>query len=63
MQKHWVAMGVYAILAIVAWNNLTERIPHSQFEVRHVVLVILGALAVLTWLHRNPEQDGAGAKK
>ena len=58
-----MAMGAYAVLAILAWNNLTARIPRSEFEVRHVVLAILGGLAVLTWVHRNPERDETGEKQ
>ena len=53
MNRFLVAMGAYVVLAIVAWTKLTEPIPHSDFQVRHVVIVILLALATSTWLHRN----------
>jgi hypothetical protein len=57
MDRFWVAMGAYVVLAILAWTKLTAPIPHSEFEVRHVVLVILGALAVSTWLHRRDHKE------
>ena len=36
---------IVVVLAILAWTQLTAPIPHSEFQVRHVVLVILLALA------------------
>ena len=57
MIRFLVAMGAYVVLAIVAWTQLTAPIPHSEFQVRHVVLVILLALATSTWLHRNDRKQ------
>ena len=51
-----MAMGAYVVLAILAWRSLTAPIPHSDFQVRHVVLVILAALAVSTWIHRRDRE-------
>lgn len=47
----WIAMGAYAALAVMA--GLTFNGP-SLFETRLRVLVwlLLGALAVRTWIHR-----------
>jgi hypothetical protein len=66
MNRLWLAMGAYAFLAVLAWINLTAPIPHSEFQVRHVVLVILGGLAVSTWLHRRDregKQDGTEGRE
>ena len=46
-------MSAYVVLAILAWMKLAAPIPHSEYEVRHVVLLILGALAISTYLHRR----------
>jgi hypothetical protein len=56
MDRFWMAMGAYVVLAILAWTELTAPIPQSEFEVRHVVLLILGALAVSTYLHRRDQE-------
>ena len=66
MNRLWMALGAYVVLAILAWTQLDAPIPHSGFQVRHVVLLILAALAVSTWLHRrdrNSEfQDKGGTE-
>ncbi len=62
MNRFLVAMGAYVVLAIVAWTKLTEPIPHSEFQVRHVVLVILLALATSTWIHRRDRENDSGDK-
>lgn len=51
----WVAMGAYAGIAILA--GLTLNGP-SVFEMRLRVLVwlLLGALAVKTWIHHKRQQ-------
>jgi len=58
-----VALGMFAVLAIVAWNTLTAKIPGVQpvagieVQVRHLVVLMLGGLAFLTWSHRaRPEE-------
>ena len=59
MNRFWVAMGTYAVLATVAWMKLKAPIPGSEYQVRHVVLVIMAALAVSTWVHRrDPKHSG-----
>jgi FtsH-binding integral membrane protein len=61
MNRVWMAMGAYALLAALAWINLTAAIPDTKFQVRHVVLVILAGLAVSTWMHRRDrEKNGTG---
>jgi hypothetical protein len=62
MNRLWMAMGAYVVLAILAWMNLTAPIPHSEFQVRHVVLAILLALAASTCIHRK-DRDRSVAEK
>jgi hypothetical protein len=66
MNRLWMALGAYVVLAILAWTQLDAPIPHSGFRVRHVVLVILAALAVSTWVHRRDRngefQDKGGTE-
>ncbi len=62
MNRFWMAMGAYAFLAILAWMNLTAAIPDTKFQVRHVVLVILGGLAASTWVHRR-DREKSGSKR
>jgi hypothetical protein len=56
MNRFWVAMAAYLGLAILAWTQLTAPIPHSDFQLRHVVIAVLAALAVSTWLHRRDRE-------
>ncbi|HWR16345.1 MAG TPA: hypothetical protein VN577_16080 [Terriglobales bacterium] len=60
MNRVWMAMGAYVVLAILAWTQLTEAIPRSGgYQVRHVVLLVLCALAISTWIHRRDRvKDG-----
>jgi uncharacterized membrane protein YadS len=60
MNRFWVAIGADVVLAIVAWTQLTAPIPHSDFQVRHVVIAVLLALAVSTWMHRRDRESREG---
>ncbi len=51
MNRFWVAIGAYLVLAILAWTQLDAPIPHSEFQVRHVVIAVLAALAISTYMH------------
>jgi hypothetical protein len=53
MNRFVVAMGTYVVLATLAWIKLTARIPGSHYQVRHVVIVIMAAFALSTWVHRR----------
>jgi predicted anti-sigma-YlaC factor YlaD len=57
MNRFVVAMCTYAVLAAIAWVKLTAPIPGSQYQVRHVVIVIMAALAVSTWVHRRDPKE------
>jgi uncharacterized membrane protein YadS len=60
MNRFWVAIGSYVVLAILAWTQLTAPIPHSDFQLRHVVIAVLLALAVSTWMHRRDRASKEG---
>jgi uncharacterized membrane protein YadS len=60
MNRFWVAIGADVVLAILAWTQLTAPIPHSDFQVRHVVIAVLLALAVSTWMHRRDRESREG---
>jgi hypothetical protein len=60
MNRLWGAMGAYVVLAILAWTQLTAPIPHSDFQLRHVVIAVLAALAVSTWMHRRDRASMEG---
>ena len=53
MNRFWVAIGAYLVLAILAWTQLDAPIPHSNFQLRHVVIAVLAALALSTYMHRR----------
>ncbi len=59
MNRFWVAIGAYLVLAILAWTQLDAPIPHSGFQVRHVVIAILAALAVSTYMHRRDRDNSS----
>jgi hypothetical protein len=61
MNRLWVALAAYLVLAILAWTQLTAAIPHSEFQVRHVVLAVLAALAISTWMHRRDREKPGDA--
>ncbi len=57
----FAALAVYAVLAYVAAQTLTAKIPvgdHSV-ELRTVVWIVLGAFALLTVMHRHDRSDAA----
>jgi hypothetical protein len=52
-QRLWTAMGAYAVLGVLAWFTLTERIPSSGIEMRWLMITLLAILAVATWARRR----------
>jgi hypothetical protein len=57
MNRFWVAMAAYLVLAILAWKELDAPIPHSGFQLRHLVIVVLAALAISTFMHRRDRRE------
>jgi hypothetical protein len=63
MNRFVVAMGTYAVVAAIAWMKLRAPIPGSQYQVRHVVIVVMAALALSTWIHRRDHEGGSESDK
>jgi hypothetical protein len=64
-RKYWVALGLYAILALLVWFTVGEDkilVAGKPVELRWLPLIILGGLALRTVLARQAErirrQDG-----
>ena len=48
--KLWMALGAYAVLAVVAWMTL------SDMRFRLATLAVLAGIAAKTWLHWQRER-------
>ena len=48
--KLWLALGAYAVLAVVAWRTL------GDLRIRLATLVVLAGIAVKTLLHWQRER-------
>jgi hypothetical protein len=59
MNRFVVAMGTYAVVAAIAWMKLRAPIPGSEYQVRHLVVVVMAALALSTWVHRRDRRDAS----
>jgi hypothetical protein len=51
----WLAMGAYAVLAILAGLTLNGS-TIFEFRLRVLVWLLLGALAIRTWVHTFRER-------
>jgi hypothetical protein len=63
-KKYWVALVLYAGLAILSWFTLDARIPVGGrlVELRLVPLVIIGGLALRTMVAMKAEKIRRGDK-
>jgi membrane protein implicated in regulation of membrane protease activity len=52
MKRLWVALSVYAVLAILAWTTLTDQ----KFRLACVAILAMFALRTLSW-HRKLERE------
>ena len=61
-KKYWVALVLYAALAVLSWFTLDARIPVGGrlVELRLVPLVIIGGLALRTMLAMKAEKIRRG---
>jgi hypothetical protein len=58
-KKFWVAMTLYAVLAVLAWTTMTNdgiRVAGNGISLRGLVLVLLGFFAARTVLHWRAER-------
>ncbi len=61
-KKYWVALVLYAALAVLSWFTLDARIPVGGrlVELKLVPLVIIGGLALRTMLAMKAEKIRRG---
>ena len=58
-KKFWIAMAVYAVLAVLAWTTMTNdgiQVAGNGISLRGLVLILLGFFAARTVLHWRAEK-------
>jgi len=63
-RKYWAALGMFAVLAILAWLTMGEGkvlVFGRPVELRLVPLIVIGGLALRTVLARNAEKIRKGS--
>jgi hypothetical protein len=58
-KKFWIALALYAVLALLAWMTMTSdgvRVAGSGISLRGLVFVLLGFFAARTVLHWRAEK-------
>jgi len=62
-RKYWVALGLYAVLAVLVWLTIGEGkvfVMGKPVELRLVPLIIIGGLALRTVLARQADKIRRG---
>jgi hypothetical protein len=62
-RKFWIALGLFAILAVLAWFTIGEGsvlVGGRPVEIRLIPLIVLGGLALRTVLARQAEKIRRG---
>jgi hypothetical protein len=62
-QKYWVALGLYAVLAVLVWLTMGEGkvlVIGKPVELRLLPLIIIGGLALRTVLARHADRIRRG---
>jgi len=58
-RKFWIALGLFAILAVLAWFTIGEGsviVMGKPVEIRLIPLIVIGGLALRTVLARHAEK-------
>jgi hypothetical protein len=53
MNRLWLALGIYAVLALLAWFTLGDQ----RFRIATVVVLALFAVRTVTWSKRHPRDE------
>ena len=64
-RKYWVALALYAVLAVLAWFTVGEGaflVRGRPVEVRLLPLIIIGGMALRTVLARHAEKIRRGGE-
>ena len=65
-RKYWVALGLYAVLAVLVWFTMSSGsvlVMNRPVELRWLPLIVIGGMALRTVLARQAEKirrDGNG---
>ena len=65
-QKFWIALGLFAILALLAWFTIgdgTFDVDGRPVQIRFVPLIVIGGLALRTVLAHSAEKIRRSGEK
>jgi hypothetical protein len=65
-RKYWLALGLYAVLAVVAWFTIgagTVAVFGRQIEIRWIPVFIMGTFAFRTYIAMQAERVRRGSSK
>jgi hypothetical protein len=58
-RKYWIALGLYAVLAVLAWFTIGEgtvAVLGRQIEIRWIPVFVLGTFAFRTYIAMQAER-------
>jgi hypothetical protein len=65
-RKYWVALGLYAVLAVLVWFTMNEGavvIHGKPVQLRLLPLIVIGGMALRTVLARQAEKIRRGGSR